>query len=143
MTTGTDTPTSTEVPVLEFPGGIPGLPDATNFVLEAFTEDEEPLFSLLRSVDDTVSLIVTQPWLFFPEYAPDLPDDQLAEIGITSPEDVTLFCPVTLDQAENCVYVNLVGPFVVNVATRTGRQIVLSDGQWPLRARVDLEAGSD
>lgn len=127
------------VPILSFPTGIPGLPNATEFVLESLADDpQDSLFEELRSLDESVSLIVTQPWHFFPDYAPDLPDDDLAEIGIESPEELTMFCSVTLDQDEGCVYVNLLGPFVVNVTTRVGRQIVLSDADWPLRARVDI-----
>lgn len=137
--TATDT-TGTTVPTLSFPAGIPGLPDATEFVLESLAPDpDDSMFEILRSTDDAVSLIVTQPWTFFPDYAPDLPDDELAEIGIEAAEDLTIFCAVTLDAAEGCVYVNLLGPFVVNVATRVGRQIVLSDTDWPLRARVDIQ----
>jgi len=41
------------------------------------------------------------------------------------------------------VYVNLLGPFVVNVATRVGRQFVLNDTDWPLRARVDIGQAAD
>ena len=125
---------------LEFPAGIPGLPGATTFVLESATSDgsDDPLFEVLRAVDNSVALIVTQPWSFFPDYAPDLPDEELDEIGIKGPEDVTIFCSVTLDQTAHCVYVNLLGPFVVNVTTRVGRQIVLTDGDWPVRARVDI-----
>ena len=133
--------TKTRLPdELEFPAGIPGLPGATTFVLEAATPDgsDESLFEVLRAVDNSVELIVTQPWSFFPDYAPDLPDDELGEIGIKGPEDVTIFCAVTLDQAQGCVYVNLLGPFVVNVTTRVGMQMVLADADWPVRARVDI-----
>jgi len=133
---------TTTTPVLRFPTGIPGLANVQDFVLESLAEgDEESLFDLLRSTDDSVSLIVTQPWNFFPDYAPDLPDDELAEIGIEHAEDVTMFCSVTLDHDEGCIYVNLVGPFVVNIKTHVGRQFVLSDADWPLRARVDLGTG--
>jgi len=137
--TATDTQTA-----LEFPDGIPGLPGATSFVLESMSEAsaDDAVFELLRSTDNSVSLIVTQPWTLFPDYAPDLADEDLAEIGIERPEDVTIFCSVTLDQAEGCVYVNLLGPFVVNVTARVGRQFVLADTQWPLRARVDISQGA-
>ena len=140
----TDT-TATDVrPGLRFPNGIPGLSTATEFVLESLAAPgEEALFDVLRCADESVSLIVTQPWAFFADYAPDLPDDQLADIGITSPEELTIFCAVTLDQTEECVYVNLVAPFVVNVNTHVAGQIVLTDGEWPLRARVDMGTGSN
>jgi flagellar assembly factor FliW len=140
----TDTTTTDMPPGLRFPEGIPGLSAATDFVLESLTPPgEDALFDILRSGDDSVSLIVTQPWTFFPDYAPDLPDDQLESIGITTPEDLTIFCAVTLDQEEGCVWVNLMAPFVVHVTSRLARQIVLTDSDWPLRARVDIHGESD
>ena len=130
----------TEAPVIHFPNGILGLPAATRFVLTDIAPDAPPdaLFQLLRSVDGGVSLVVTQPWQLFPEYAPDLPDDELEELDVTTSDQITLFNPVTLDAEHNCVYVNLMGPFVVNSETMTAKQIVLADSDWPLRAQVDL-----
>jgi len=131
----------TEEPtILRFEGGIIGLPAVTQFVLTSVSADAPPdaLFQLLRSVDGEVSIVVTQPWLLFPDYNPDLPNTDLSELGISSSEQMTIFNPVVLDADEGCVYVNLMGPFVVNVDSNAARQVVLADSEWPLRARVDL-----
>lgn len=50
-----------------------------------------------------------------------------------------IFCPVTLDSAQRTVYLNLLGPFVVNARTNAGRQIVLTDSGYPVRAPVQIE----
>jgi flagellar assembly factor FliW len=135
--------TETERPeaTLSFPFGIPGLRNAgTDFVLEALGEEDEGAFQLLRSVaDPEIALIVTVPWLFFPDYAPDLPDSELDELGIVQPEEAIVFCPVTLHAEEETIYLNLLGPFVVNGSSRVGRQIVLTDGEHPVRAAVRLD----
>ncbi len=131
----TDDPT-----ILNFEDGIIGLPATTRFVLTRVAPDapEDALFQLLRSLDGELSLVVTQPWLLFPDYAPDVPESELERIGATNESEVTLFNPVTLDGEEGCVFVNLLGPFVVNLETLKARQVVLADSDYPVRARVDL-----
>jgi flagellar assembly factor FliW len=123
--------------VLRFRDGLPGFPGYERFALTELAEDGA--FQLLQSVDDPdVSMVVTVPWLFFPEYAPELGEADQSDLGIERPEDATVFCPVTLDAEEETVYVNLLGPFIVNVRSRRGRQVVLADPDLPVRAAVPL-----
>lgn len=123
--------------VLRFPAGIPGFPNERRFVLHELVHDSG--FQLLTSLDDdTVSMVVTVPWLFFPDYAPVLDDNAERELGLTRIEDAIVFCPVTIDAAASRLYVNLRGPFVVNARTNEGRQVVL-DADLPLRAVIELE----
>jgi len=123
---------------LEFPDGIPGFPGSRRFVLTELSDDGS--FQLLRSLDEEqVSMVVSVPWHFFPDYTPELDDTQLNELGIDSADEAMVFCPVTLDKANSALYVNLLGPFVVNVRTRHGRQVVLEDLGNPLRATLALD----
>lgn len=126
--------------ILTFEDGIIGLPAVTQFVLTEVSPDapEDALFQLLRSLDGELSMVVTQPWILFPDYAPDVPDSELERIGANSEDDVTIFNPVTLNAEEGCVYVNLLGPFIVNLKTFQARQVVLAESEYPVRARVDL-----
>lgn len=125
----------TEPAVLRFPDGLPGFPGATHFVLTDLTEDG--IFQLLQSVDDPdLSMVVSSPWLFFPDYAPELSDDDERALGIERQEDVALFCSVTADADEDRLFVNLLGPFIVNADTLVGRQVVLTDQEWPVRAPI-------
>jgi flagellar assembly factor FliW len=124
---------------LLFTDGIPGFPDLHRFVLVDVVPDGA--FQELRSVEDpSVSMIVCVPWLFFPDYAPEVPEDDREELDLRDPEEAVVFCPVTLDDARDAIYVNLFGPFVVNASSRRGRQLVLTDSGYPLRARLELES---
>ena len=133
-----DTEEMPENKVILFDEGIPGLPDCHRFVLLDLAPDSA--FQVLQSVDSPeVSMIVTVPWLFFPDYAPELSDLEQASLAIGGPEDVALFCSVVLMPDEkDTVYVNLMGPFVVNPGTRRGCQFVLAGSGYPLRAPVKL-----
>ena len=137
-TNGIDTEEIPEDKVILFDEGIPGLPDCRRFVILDLAPDSA--FQVLQSVDSPeVSMIVTVPWLFFPDYAPELSDLEQASLGIDGPEDVALFCSVVLMPDEkDTVFVNLMGPFVVNPSTRRGSQFVLASSGYPLRAPVKL-----
>ena len=124
---------------LEFEDGIPGFPEARRFQLVELVE--EGAFQLLQSVEDPgLALVVAVPWLFFPDYAPELSEVDQSGLEIESESDAVVFCAVTLDSDNKTAYMNLLGPFVVNVRSRKGRQIVLTDQDYPLRAELPLGA---
>ncbi len=126
--------------VLTFEDGIPGFPGSRRFVLVEVAEDSA--FQLLQSLDEPeVALVVTVPWIFFPDYAPELSELERASLGIERREDAIVFCPVTLEADRETIYLNLLAPFVVNAATRRGRQIILLESGYPVRAPVKLVAG--
>ncbi len=131
--------TEAEYDPIEFEDGIPGFPDATRFVLLELVENGA--FQLLQNVEDPdLALVVAVPWIFFPEYAPVLTDVDQSGLGIETQEDAVVFCPVTLDADAKTAHMNLLGPFIVNVTTRRGRQVVLADQDFPLRAPLPLAA---
>ena len=123
--------------VLTFPDGILGFPGSTRFAL--VNDSEDALFQLLQSLDDeSVALIVTVPWLFFPDYSPEISELERKQLHLHAPEDAIVFCPVTLTGDPDVVYLNLLGPFVVHKDSLEGRQVVLADSDWPVRAPVTL-----
>lgn len=123
---------------LRFSDGIPGFGQLHSFQLISLGDDT--VFQLLQSTDEPdTSMVVVVPWIFFPDYEIDLPDDDQRRLGIDRPEDAVVFSPVTLAAEERMVYVNLVGPFVVNPRTGEGRQVVLAESDHPLRAPVSLD----
>lgn len=128
-----------EPPVLRFSDGIPGFADAHDFALTDLTEDGT--FQLLASVEyPDLSLVVAVPWLFFPEYAPELPEHDQRSLEIESPEDVVVFCSVIAEEVSEGLILNLRAPFVANHRTLAARQVILDDEEIPLRARFGGEA---
>jgi flagellar assembly factor FliW len=124
-------------PVLHFADGILGFAGCTDFVLVDIAPDSA--FQVLQCLQDPdVSMIVTVPWLFFPDYEPELSDAEREQLGIEAPEDAIVFCSVTLEPDDDTVFLNLMGPFVVHQQTLQGRQLVLADSEHPTRAAVRL-----
>lgn len=123
---------------LAFDDGIPGFPRSRRFRLAQAGADRA--FQLLESLDEPdVALLVVEPWLAFPDYAPDLPDADCAALELDEPEQAAVVCAVTVDGAQRRAWANLRAPFVINVTTGRGRQVVLDDDSQPLRAELSLQ----
>lgn len=123
--------------ILHFPDGIPGFPELHRFLLVDFHEDG--VFQQLQSLDDPdVAMIVCVPWLFAPDYAPVLGDAEQAELDLARPEDAIVFVPVSFDPGEKQVFLNLLGPFVVNGTTRRGLQLVLTGSEYSTRTPIQV-----
>ena len=123
---------------IRFPEGIPGFATARRFELIDLNDSSEAAFQLLKGIDaPAVSLIVTHPWLFFPDYAPEIDEQTQLELEITDAADAVVFCPVTIEGDQ--VFVNLLGPFVVNTSSLHAKQVVLADSHWPIKALIELD----
>lgn len=121
-----------ELAVIEFPDGVPGFPHARRFVLEDL--DELGTFQLLRNVDTPeLAFVVMVPWPAFPDYSPEISADDEAFLGLEDPADAVVFCTVS-SGGDDSLHMNLLGPFVVNRRTRVGRQVLLTEQDYPVRA---------
>lgn len=127
--------------VLHFHDGIPGLAGGARYALSDLTKDGT--FQLLACVDDpALSLVVTSPWLFFPDYTPDVPEADRLGLHLEGPEDALVFCSVIAEDTDD-LFLNLRAPFVANRHSLTARQVILDDEDLPLRASVtSTTAGS-
>ena len=83
-------------------------------------------------------MIVCVPWLFFHDYAPVLSDIEQEELALESADDAILFVPVSINTDSRQMFLNLLGPFVVNVKTRIGRQLVLTGTDYTTRTLIEL-----
>ena len=118
---------------LQFPDGLPGFPGSQRFTLVPVPEND--VFLWLQSVDDpALAFLCTVPWPFFPDYEPELPDVDQDALAIADAADAMVLCMLTVRREERSVTANLLGPLVINQRTRTGRQVVLADSDYPLRA---------
>ena len=122
------------IPELHFAAGLPGFPDARRFVLVRLGDETSP-FSKLRSIDDDSELefVVTHPGIFFPEYEPEIDDDTVNRLDLTSADDALLLVIVTVGSPIEASTANLLGPIVVNQHTRAAAQAVLSNSGYATR----------
>lgn len=116
--------------LLVFPHGLLGFARFRTFVL--LQPDERGVFYWLQSVEDPeLAFVVTEPTAWNPEYRVPIRPGELVELGLEDAQGATSF--VIVNRREGAITANLQGPLVINPATRTGMQIVMSDRQWSTR----------
>lgn len=119
----------------DFGPGLLGFPDCQRFVVVAIDGDDD--YFWLQSVESSdVAFLAIRPWEFFPNYELDVPDQVQDDIELREIADSDIFVLVTTHhegEQLTSITANLLGPVVVNHATRKGRQLVLDSGEYGTR----------
>jgi flagellar assembly factor FliW len=118
-----------ETSTVTLPAGLLGFERFTRFAL--IGTEHEGMFWLQSLEEAGLAFVLADPFRSVPDYDADLTPADAALIGATRPEEVLLLVIVTLssDSAQP-VTANLRAPVVVNVMTRQGRQVVLTNDRW-------------
>jgi len=125
--------------IISFPKGILGFPSFADFVL--LETGPESYFWWLQSIEaPDLAFVVTDPSLFVPTYRVPVKAEQMQELGIKRLDDAQVF--VIVNRRGSVLTGNLQGPLVINVASRVGEQLVLSDRRYTTRVPL-IELGSN
>lgn len=112
--------------ILRLKGGILGFNQNEKYALVDDQEDPNHPFRWLISIDDPeIGFLVTDPGIFFKDYAFDLAEADKAELAIISAEDVIVLTLLTVPKDPKQITANLAGPIVINANTLQGKQLVL------------------
>ncbi|MDR1576541.1 MAG: flagellar assembly protein FliW [Treponema sp.] len=121
---------------ITFPDGLFGFEGFKEYVL--LDADRQP-FYWLQSLDvERVAFILVNPFLFRPDYELNISNEEMAEIGIYSPEKALIFSIVTVPP-DGAMTANLQGPLIISRDTRTGRQAILTDTRWKTKHDIMAE----
>ncbi|MDR0524591.1 MAG: flagellar assembly protein FliW [Spirochaetaceae bacterium] len=119
---------------ITFDQGLFGFEPHKEFVL---LDAERPPFYWLQAMDDEdVAFVLLNPFQFRPDYAVDVDNEELLEIGITDPKKALIFTVITIPKDGSPMTANLLGPLVINRDTRQGRQVILPDPGWKTKHDV-------
>jgi flagellar assembly factor FliW len=130
-----------ESEVLAFPWGLPGFANLRRFV--ALSLEGQEKFIWLQSLDDlSIALPVADPWQIFDDYAPQLPPYAGSSLDLVRPEDFVTLCVVVVSAGAAEMTMNLLAPVVINLLTRTGRQVTLETGGYSVRTPIPRKAPS-
>ncbi len=122
--------------LVSFPGGLLGFEKFTEYAL--LDAMQKPFFYLQSIALPELAFVLIDPFLFRPDYAVDVDDESLGEIGIERPDEALIFAIVTIPADGGAVTANLMGPVIINKTNRRGMQAVLPDARW--RVKHDIMA---
>jgi len=120
-----------------FPGGLIGFEKHKDYLL--LDAERQPFYWLQSMEVEQVAFVLVSPFLFRPDYELNVSNEELAEIGIRSPEKALIFSIVTIPPDGSPMTANLQGPLVINRDARTGKQTVLPDARWKTRHDIMAE----
>lgn len=121
--------------IINFPKGLPGFPDETEFIILDFPNNTA--FQLLQSIKTSaLAFVITNPYLFYQEYTLNLDNSLVDLLGIKHQEDVAVYSIVTLNNPFSESTLNLRAPIIINSARFEGKQFILNDSDYSSRASI-------
>ncbi len=122
--------------VIHFPKGLLGFSKYRDYVLiesgDTSRPNDQNYFWWLQSVDlPELAFVVTDPTVFVSTYKVPIHAEQMQSLGLSSIDEAQVFAIV--NKRQHVLTGNLQGPLVINIASRLGEQLVLSDRRFTTR----------
>lgn len=138
--------------IITFREGIPGFETLTRFVVIIL--DQTRPFIWLQAVDEDISLPLISPFDILEDYSPVVDDAEFAKLGLEREEDLLVLAVSVIPPDVARMTANLAAPILINIATNTGRQVLVEEGDYQVRQpifesvcrlmqRGDHDAGTD
>ncbi len=123
--------------ILHFPDGLLGFEKFKDYAL--LDAAQKPFFYLQSMDVSELAFVLIDPFLFRPDYSVDADDALLSSVGIERPEDALVLSIVTVPSDGSPITANLMGPLIVDRASRRGVQAVMTDPRWQTKHDVLAE----
>lgn len=132
-----------EEDILTFPQGLMGLPAMKRFLILEHKPGSP--FRWLQSLDEpSMSLLVCDPWAYVADYSPQLRETDETDLAMTDSEARMILATASIPPGKpEGMTLNLLGPLVINLSKRIGKQIALDGGTYTIRHRVFQRSRSE
>lgn len=116
--------------IINFPQGLLGFPDEKQFII-INDEDEENSFQWLQSLDQPdLAFVIINPFLIYEDYDIKISKTIKDKLEIGDIKDLAIYSIVVIPQDVEKMTANLLGPLVINVNKKIGKQIILDDNRY-------------
>ncbi|HEY9071297.1 MAG TPA: flagellar assembly protein FliW [Candidatus Ozemobacteraceae bacterium] len=121
--------------IVVFSEGLLGFDEVHRFII-LNPQDGSP-FRWLQCVDDgDLAFVIIEPLSFMFAYDLEIADADAAFLGLEKAEDAVLYAIVTIPENPSDMTANLQGPLVINAKSRKGRQVISTNTQHSVKARI-------
>lgn len=128
--------------VIHFPLGLLGFETRQRYVL---VDDPEasPMRWLQSLEEPALAFLIVEPGMLFPDYVVAVSDDDQAFLSLSGTATEAgvdggpvVACLVAIPEDPQEMTINLMGPLVINLQGRLGKQVVMHDGGYSPRHRL-------
>ena len=132
-----------EQDVVRFADGIPAFEDEHEFVVLPY-EEGTPYMFLQSMATPELAFLMTDPFVFFPDYSFELDDENMDKLEIKTMDDVLVCTLISIPRSVVAdMTTNLLAPVVINRHTMQARQIVLEKTRYTPKHRLFPEKKGD
>lgn len=125
-----------EQDVVRFADGIPAFEDEHEFVVLPY-EEGTPYMFLQSMATPELAFLMTDPFVFFPDYSFELDDENMDKLEIKTMDDVLVCTLISIPRSGVAdMTTNLLAPVVINRHTMQAKQIVLEKTQYTTKHRL-------
>ncbi len=118
--------------VITFTQPILGFQEYRRFVLLPGSTDS--VVRWLQSTDSgELAFILMNPCSVVPDYKADLSPQELAELAVTSVDELDIYTLVVVPADQSQVRTNLKAPIMINPKHRLGKQTILERSDYPIQ----------
>ena len=124
--------------VFSFEEGLLGFPEDRKFVI--LNHPGSGVFKWLQSLDDPeLAFVITEPFLFFPDYEFDIDDAFVTGLKIKDPQKVLVYTILVIPPDTKRITANLKAPIIINGDNRKGKQVILLDDKYSTKQYIFIE----
>ena len=122
--------------IIRFADGLPAFEEEHEFVVLPY-EEGTPYMFLQSLTTPELAFLMTDPFVFFPDYSFELDDTNMEKLGVEAMDDI-LVCTLISIPATGIANMttNLLAPVVINRHSREARQVVLEKTQYTTKHRL-------
>lgn len=119
-----------EEKIITFPEGLLGFEDEKRFAI-INTEEEKSQFLWLQSIDNLeLAFVIINPFFAFPDYELIIPERVQEKLKIKDEKDVAIYSIVVVPEDMEKMTANLLGPIIININKKLGKQVILDDDRY-------------
>lgn len=121
--------------ILVFEKGLFGFEDYTKFIIIYDNNEEESnIFCWLQSIEEeSLSLPVVNPMLFYPSYSPEVSDEAVKALGEIEEQVLELYAVVVIPDDITKMSINLKAPIIINNKTKKCAQLIAEGDTYGIR----------
>lgn len=122
--------------IVEFPRGLIGFPDYTQFIVMDLYDTNHDMKWLQSVQEPSLGFVVISPFSIFPDYAPHVSFNDMAELRASQPDELVVMAVVTVPKNIKSASANLQAPILINPSKRIAKQVILTSPEYTTKHNI-------